>query len=104
MSYSKNAKVFPINIQFIQHKTIVIRCPKILYILLFRVSQSLRKWGKYTAFLIFVCQFMRFQKVFIENNTRYTFCNSIFCNLGEVAKKQKLDHPENEKSLDINRF
>lgn len=95
MSYNKNAKVFPINIQFIQHKTIVIQCPKILYILLFRVSQSLRKWGKYTAFLIFVCQFMRFQKVFIENNTRYNFCNSIFFNLGEVAKKQKLDHPEN---------
>lgn len=41
------------------------------------------------------CQFMWFQKVFIENNTRYNFCNSIFCNLGEVAKKQKLDHPEN---------
>ena len=45
----------------------------VLYIWFFCMSQNLRKWGKWEAFLICASHFLWFKKFLIINNTEYNF-------------------------------
>lgn len=52
---------------------------------IFRVSQSLRNWGKSDTFLICVSYFLRLKQFLKEKDTGYISGYSIICDLKEIA-------------------